>query len=427
VLGAVELERLVGEACREANVVGASVAVASPAGVITACYGHTSVRDPVPVRPETRFRTGSMAKVHTAALLVDALLAQDRSVDERIVDLLPDFHLADGAEDELRVSHLLSHTSGINHDFWEDRFGNGDDAIARYVADLTSVATMFRPGATWAYSNSGFVLAGRLVERLVGTPYRVALEGLFRRLGLEETEVVFGPAPRGFANGHYREGEGLREAEGVEESPALLPAGTGVFASARDVAAFARELVVPASALGAAADRMRRPVVTLPAIGFDEPTHHGLGWKVYDWPKGLLVGHNGNGTGQYAWVRADVATATSLAVMVNTIPSGALVWQRVAPAFWEHVGAEPNPPVVPAATGGAVPSATASAASTACTARASRSPRLKAPFAWRCGSSTTRPSRSMRGTRARVGTRTDGGSPSSSNRSRTTSTSTTDR
>jgi CubicO group peptidase (beta-lactamase class C family) len=81
VLGAVELERSLGEACREAKVVGASVAVTSPAGVITACYGRTSTRDSVPVRPDTRFSSGSMAKLYTAALLVEALLASGRSVD----------------------------------------------------------------------------------------------------------------------------------------------------------------------------------------------------------------------------------------------------------------------------------------------------------------------------------------------------------
>jgi hypothetical protein len=100
---------------------------------------------------------------------------------------------------------------------------------------------------------------------------------------------------------------------------------------------------------------MRTPIVTMPAAGRDEPTHHGLGWKIYDWPKGALVGHNGNGTGQYAWVRADATSGESIALMVNTIPTGAAAWRDLAPRFYEAVGARPHPNVEPAA--GPVPSA----------------------------------------------------------------------
>jgi CubicO group peptidase (beta-lactamase class C family) len=350
-----ELEALLEDACRSSGVVGASAAVASSSGMLVASFGTTSIRDPHPVTPETKFRTGSICKVYTATLLVESLVDRGLPPDTRVTDLVPEFRLADGSEGEIRIQHLLSHSAGIDGDFWEDTFGQGDDAIALYVAELSTIGLMFPSGATWGYSNSGFVVAGRVVERLTGAPFRAALESFLLHHGLTETEIIHGPTPVGYANGHYRERDGLREARGVEESRALVPAGSGLFSTARDVAAFGRLLVRADSPVAAVGALLREPVVAMPPAGLEEPTHHGLGWKIYGWPKGQLVGHNGNGTGQFAWLRVDADTGTSIAVMVNTIPNGSGVWRSLAPRFWELIDAVPNPSVAAAEGGSSGP------------------------------------------------------------------------
>ena len=331
------------EAAITAGVVGCSAALASPDGeVMSSCAGTTSKSTPTDVEPATPFRTGSIAKVYTAAVLAELLDRHSLSIDTAVVEALPRFRLADGSESALKIRHLLTHTSGLNTDLW-DFDGDGPGAIEDYVNELASVTPAFLPGATWAYSNSGFVVAGRIIEVLANDAYGQVLEAFCARMGLSETFVFHGASPPGAANGHYQEGGAIREAGTPEEGPALLPAGSGLFATARDVAGFAALLVRPDSPLERAAQLMRRPFVQMPPAGRDEPTHHGLGWKIYDWPKGLLVGHNGNGTGQFAWVRADVASGCALAVMVNTIPTGAAAWGHLAPDFYRAVGAEPSP------------------------------------------------------------------------------------
>ena len=86
--------------------------------------------------------------------------------------------------------HLLSHTSGIDGDVFTDT-GRGDDCLERYVTLLAEVEQNHPLGATWSYCNSGYVLAGRLVEHVTGTTWDRALrERLVEPLGLGGTVTL---------------------------------------------------------------------------------------------------------------------------------------------------------------------------------------------------------------------------------------------
>lgn len=88
---------------------------------------------------------------------------------------LPEVRFGDPlVSDVLTVRHFLSHTSGLEGDYFED-FGRGDEAIERYVAALSELPQLHAPGETLSYCNSGWVLFGRLVERLVRKPFHRAL------------------------------------------------------------------------------------------------------------------------------------------------------------------------------------------------------------------------------------------------------------
>ncbi|MCA1708277.1 MAG: beta-lactamase family protein [Actinobacteria bacterium] len=337
----------------DSGVVGVSVAIATPKDVVTACSGVTSQSDPVRVAPETRFRAGSITKVITATLLVETLFERGLTIEEPARSLLPEFRLSSGADVDITVADLLSHTAGIDGELWTDSFGSDDDAIARYVAAAASLGSSFRPGAAWGYSSTGFVVAGRIVETLCKAPFHVALRDYLNRIGLRDMEVRSGRSPHGWANGHYQEGAGLREAGEPEESIALLPAGVGVFATASDLARFGLMHAMGVGPSPAVAGAMQQSRIGLPAYGGDEPTHHGLGWKIYDWPKGRLLGHNGNGTGQVAFLRVDTKAPMAVAFMTNTIPNGVAAWRKFSAALWNYLDIEP------AATLAAAPNALA--------------------------------------------------------------------
>jgi CubicO group peptidase (beta-lactamase class C family) len=78
--------------------------------------------------------------------------------------------LADAeAAERVTLRHLLSHTAGWVGDYFEDT-GWGDDAVARYVAEMRTLPQLTPVGELWSYNNAGFALVGRVVEVVTGEP-----------------------------------------------------------------------------------------------------------------------------------------------------------------------------------------------------------------------------------------------------------------
>jgi CubicO group peptidase (beta-lactamase class C family) len=112
---------------------------------------------------DTRFRIASVTKPMTALLALGLL------------DLEAESGVWPG---DVRLRHLLSHTSGFDCELRETdllRFGDGDDALARCVAELPSVRRLVGAGEVWSYANSGYWLAGHLASERAGMPFEEAL------------------------------------------------------------------------------------------------------------------------------------------------------------------------------------------------------------------------------------------------------------
>jgi CubicO group peptidase (beta-lactamase class C family) len=92
---------------------------------------------------------------------------------------------------DVRVRHLLSHTSGFDCELPEPeqaRFGDGDDALEQCVSELHGVRRWVGVEQCWSYANTGYWLAGLLAARAAGSTYEEAvLERIARPLGLEST------------------------------------------------------------------------------------------------------------------------------------------------------------------------------------------------------------------------------------------------
>jgi CubicO group peptidase (beta-lactamase class C family) len=169
---------------------------------------------------DTRFRIASITKPMTALLALQLL------DPEAVTGVWPD---------DVRVRHLLSHTSGFDCEFPERdlaRFGDGEDALARCVAELPSVHRFLGVEEVWSYANSGFWLAGHLAAVKAGCTYEEALE----------RHVL---APAGLAATSFAEPDLAGTGADVLEGPypvARRPAG-GLTSSVVDVLRFGRVLL----------------------------------------------------------------------------------------------------------------------------------------------------------------------------------------
>jgi dipeptidyl aminopeptidase/acylaminoacyl peptidase/CubicO group peptidase (beta-lactamase class C family) len=265
----------------------------------------------VEVTEDSLFQIGSISKVWTSTVVLRLVDEGRLDLDAPITDVLPELRLADpDVAKRVTMRHLLTHTSGIDGDVFTDT-GRGDDCLERYVEQLDGTAQNHPIGATFSYCNSGFVLMGRVVEKLTGLTWDAAMrEKLFTPLGLTHTvtlpeEALLFRA----AVGHAALGDAEPEPVPTWQLPRSMgPAGL-ISARAADVLAFARlhltggltgagERILTAESAAAMVEKQAE----LPDR-FTIGDSWGLGWIRDDWNGARIVGHDGNTIGQSAFLR----------------------------------------------------------------------------------------------------------------------------
>ncbi|MBK8581571.1 MAG: serine hydrolase [Flavobacteriales bacterium] len=145
----------------------------------------------VPNTTDTKFRLASITKQFTAMLIVQLVAEGKLALDVPIAQYLPDYPKVNAGR--ITLHHLLSHSSGTPNytDFPNYREMmvqlHTTAHLMRLFADSTSA---FTPGARFAYSNSGYMVLGAIVERITGMSYAQALqERIFTPLGMASSGV----------------------------------------------------------------------------------------------------------------------------------------------------------------------------------------------------------------------------------------------
>ena len=316
------------------KVPGASLAVLEGDQVLEFATGVVNITTGVETTPATLFQIGSNTKVYTTTLLMQLVDQGKVDIDRPVRAYVSDFKVADSnASATITVRHLLTHSSGIQGDHFED-FGRGDDGISKYVDSMSELTQVTPPGAMFSYCNSGFVLAGYIVERVTGKPYHQALkEMLLEPLGLRATTVLAEEmlAFR-YAVGHMPGPNGEPAmAPTVLMGRASAPAGSVTSATARDVLGFVKMHLD----LGRAPDgsrvlseksvrAMQQPQVRVP--GRTPAGHVGLGWMLDDWDGQKMIGHGGGTIGQLSFLHALPERHLAACLLTNS-GTGALLWR----------------------------------------------------------------------------------------------------
>jgi CubicO group peptidase (beta-lactamase class C family) len=315
------LDDVVGEAMAEWRIPGVTVAILHDGEVETHGYGVISLETDYPTRPDTLFQVGSNSKVFTATLVMRLVEAGLLDLDAPIGAYLPDLALADTeALRRITLRQLLSHTSGLEGDRFEDT-GEGDDALTRYVAGAADWAQETTPGEFWSYCNSGFGIAGRIIEAVTDATFEAAMrERVFEPLGLERSfyfahEAIVSSA----AAGHTQlPGEDAPHvARPYHIGRRAHPAG-GIIASAGDLLAFLRfhmgdGTVKGEQVLSAASMRAMQE----PQVWLDEEQAWGVGWGLRDIDGARVIRHGGGTNGHITQMLAVPAQSFGLVILTN--------------------------------------------------------------------------------------------------------------
>ncbi|HYK42067.1 MAG TPA: serine hydrolase domain-containing protein [Thermoanaerobaculia bacterium] len=185
------VERVARRILAETGVPSASIGVVQNGRVVLLkAYGNAKLQPPVPARPEMRYPIGSISKQFTATAIL--LLADERklSLDDRVARFLPDL----AHSGEVSIRQLLSHTSGYQ-DFWPQDYVPPfmlKDVTAEQILDRWAKKPLdFPPGTQWQYSNTNFVIAGLIVEKISGLPLMQFLqEREFAPLGMRRVMSI---------------------------------------------------------------------------------------------------------------------------------------------------------------------------------------------------------------------------------------------
>ncbi|MDR3754589.1 MAG: serine hydrolase [Terracidiphilus sp.] len=185
-----QVDRIAAQVLEATGVPSASVAVVQHGKLVyTNAYGSarvaTATSPAVPATPEMRYSIGSISKQFTATAI---LLLQEQgklSIDDPVGKYIPGLTRGN----EVTIRQILSHTSGYQ-DYWPEDYVmttmKGPETAQQIIDVWGKKPLDFEPGTQWQYSNTNFVIAGRIVEAVSGENYWDFLsEHIFRPLGMK--------------------------------------------------------------------------------------------------------------------------------------------------------------------------------------------------------------------------------------------------
>jgi CubicO group peptidase (beta-lactamase class C family) len=278
---------------------GVAVGIYDGGQELTEGFGVTSVENPLPVDSDTLFQIGSITKTVTATAIVVLAERGMLDLDEPVRTYLPELCLADEeVARKVTTAHLLTHVGGWVGDVFEDT-GCGDDALEKIVRRLADVPQLAPLGALWSYNNSGFYIAGRVVEVLSGKAFETAVRELvLSLLGMDGSFFFPGEVmTRRFAVGHL-----VMEGEHSVSRPWTLPrnfapAG-GLASSAKDQVRYARFHLGGVAGGTEILDEGLLREMRRARVSGERDDGQGLGWMLSDVGGLRFVAHGGDTNGQ---------------------------------------------------------------------------------------------------------------------------------
>ena len=279
-----------------------------------------------PIDGRTAFRLASVTKQFTAAAVM--LLVRDGKLryEDSLTGLFPEFPVYGR---DITVRHLLNHTSGLPD--YEDLMPPADPARPveesqiddRGVLRLLEAqpAGLFRPGALWRYSNSGYVLLGLIVEKVSGLPFPEFLhDRIFVPLKMDNTVAFVRGRNRVVdrAFGYSKENGRWRF---TDQSPTSATLGDGgVYSSLYDLTlweeSLRRHLLLTEEEMKPALTPVR--VTGKGPVGPDgKPADYGFGWFLDGWRGHPRMWHYGETSGFRTAIERFTADGLTVIVLAN--------------------------------------------------------------------------------------------------------------
>jgi CubicO group peptidase (beta-lactamase class C family) len=280
----------------------------------------------VPNTLETKFNLGSMNKMFTGVAALQLVEQGKLSLDDPVGKYLDESWAGADVRAKVKVKHLLTHTSGLGS-YFNEAFDKSSRALYRKVDDYKPLVRddtlQFEPGSRWAYSNTGMLLAGAVIEKASGLDYfDYVRQHVTGPAGMTSTDCyALDEVNPNLAVGYQKQ----RTPQGVVVRNNVFahvlrggPAGGG-YSTVQDLFRFGEALrggrLVSASSL----QQLWSPHPEVGSKGY------GYGFFSETTPVGRIVGHSGGFTGISAYLSLYLDEGYTVTVLSNLGGAATLV------------------------------------------------------------------------------------------------------
>lgn len=286
-----KVDTLVADALKSSGVPSASVAIVRDGKIVFAkAYG-----DQGPGMPATsaaaKYQIASISKQFTAAAILLLENEGKLSLDDKVSKWVPDITGAD----KITIRQLLSHTAGIQ-DYWPQDYDFAameKPVTPQEILDRWAKKPLdFEPGTAWQYSNTGYVVAGMIIEKASGMKLLAYLQKkILKPLGIDAMDQDYAIG-KGFPQGNHRFALGPVRAAKPAAHGWLWAAGELAMSASDlakwDIARIERKILTPA-------DWEAQETAIKLTGGAD--THYGLGVSIAYRDSARVVEHGGEAVG----------------------------------------------------------------------------------------------------------------------------------
>ena len=343
-------------------------------------YGFSDVESGELVQPDSLFRIASVSKPFTAVAVLQLVESGLLSLDTPVFQILDDFQPLDGIDfdpriGEITVRHLLEHSGGWDRNAsYDPMFMSSDIARAMGMSEPTECPTIIRymlgqsldfdPGSWYAYSNFGYCILGRVIEKASGMTYAEYVKtNILDPIGIEDMRLGHSLLSDRYSNEvhYYGTESSLTQSVFPEESELTTWPYGGFYLEAMDShggwIASAEDLVRFASALEpGSSNELLKPntvemMIARPQIPLwqDASNYYAFGWFVQPSGTSDSLWHGGSLPGTTAllfrtssgliWAAlfnsrpeppddqfaVDIITRMGIAAIMNTVVWGAII------------------------------------------------------------------------------------------------------
>ncbi|MBC8001512.1 MAG: serine hydrolase, partial [Opitutaceae bacterium] len=288
---------------------------------------------------DTVFELGSVTKVFTALLLLDAVRRGEMKLDDPVAKYLPErVKMPAHGGKEITLLNLAVQDSGLPFfpdNLWdrpdkeltlkEKKEGSDAYTVEKMYAFLSGYNLMQDPGASFEYSNVGMALLGHAIERKTGADYEsLVLDRICRPLRMDSTRITLPPALKArLARGHLDDGTPSEHfhLQAMASAGSLLSTANDMLKFLSANLGFSQSDLTPHMA-----DMQVNRHTGSPSFGKTAMPWFDSG--VYNPPGTELLGHAGGGYGNVAFVAFDKKTRRGVVVLTNQmkVHPGGIGW-----------------------------------------------------------------------------------------------------